>query len=86
MGVILCAFVRFGLGQWIDAGRNRRLYCNSSSTRWIASFLLVCGYIGMFTEEAWIGLDSISPFVQVSHELFVHFAHCGGLTKWVALL
>ena len=62
---------RFGLTMcfgsfWLQdahSGRNGRLYCNSTWARWIGSSVLVCGYFSMYTEEVWIGSNSVGLFV-----------------------
>ena len=55
-------------------------------TRWIGASVLGCGHLAMHRREVLIGFNSLGHSLWVTHELLVHFAHCGGLTKWVALL
>ena len=46
------------------AGWNGWLYyCRSSWARWIGSSVLVCRYFSMYTEEVWIGSNSVGLFI-----------------------
>jgi hypothetical protein len=48
---------------------------------WIASFLLVGGYFGMYTEEVLIGSNSVGLFVWSQKCVLVHFGHM--LDTWL---
>jgi hypothetical protein len=78
-----CQSFRFGLFVCFDpfctwtrtTGQNGRLGWDSTSTRWIATFPLVCGYFGMYTEEVWSGSNSVSHFVWVAHLFWSTLSH-----------
>jgi hypothetical protein len=65
------------------AGRNSQLYCTSSSWMWwIGSFLLVCGYFGMYKEEALMTLNRWK-WTHAAHPLhwLVHWPY-GCVAGW----
>ena len=46
-------------------------------TRWIGASVLGCGHLAMHRGEVLIGFNSLGHPLWVTHELLVHFAHCG---------